>query len=123
MQLNDAAVLSQGSNNTSSQSLPQLHTASQDESTAGQIQHDQKIAQQRELHSYEMELKQQRSISENMPQKNDATQELNHFSLPQKQPHSDLQQGQADQKPLQHPETTGMLISGKKIQSQHRSRT
>ncbi|KAK9928446.1 hypothetical protein M0R45_025582 [Rubus argutus] len=51
-----SGVLSQGSNNTSSQSLPQLHTASQDESTAGQIQHDQMIAQQRELHSYEMEL-------------------------------------------------------------------
>ncbi|XP_050378112.1 transcription initiation factor TFIID subunit 4b isoform X2 [Argentina anserina] len=105
----ESAVLSQGSNNTSSQSLSQLHTANQDESTVGQIQHDQNIAQQRELHSYEMELKQQQSISENMPQQNDASQELNHFSLPQKQPHGDLQQGQADQKPLQ----TGMLMSGK----------
>ncbi|KAM5573934.1 transcription initiation factor TFIID subunit 4b [Rosa sericea] len=105
----DSAILSQGSNNTSSQSLPQLHTASQDESTAGQIQHDQNIAQQREMHSYEMELKQQRSISENMPQQNDASQELNHFTLPQKQPNSDLQQGQGDQKPPQ----TGMLMSGK----------
>ncbi|XP_004300119.1 PREDICTED: uncharacterized protein LOC101295421 [Fragaria vesca subsp. vesca] len=105
----DSAVLSQGSNNTSSQSLPQLQNARQDESTAGQIQHDQNIAQQREL-PYEMELKQQRSISENMPQQSDASQErLNHFPLPQKQPHGDLQQGQADQKPLQ----SGMLMSGK----------
>lgn len=112
MQLCDAAVLSQGSNNTSSQSLLQLSTASQDENTAGQIQQDQKIAQHRELHLYEMEPKQQGSIAENMQQKNDASKLLNHFPLPQKRPHGDLQ-GQAEQKPLQIPETTGMPISEK----------
>ncbi|ONI01423.1 hypothetical protein PRUPE_6G138300 [Prunus persica] len=109
----DTAVLCQGSNNTSSQSLLQLSIASQDENTAGQIQQDQKIAQHRELHLYEMEPKQQGSIAENMQQKNDASKVLNHFPLPQKQPHGDLQEGQAEQKPLQIPETTGMLISEK----------
>ncbi|VVA33867.1 PREDICTED: mRNAion initiation factor [Prunus dulcis] len=109
----DTAVLSQGSNNTSSQSLLQLSTASQDVNTAGQIQQDQKIAQHRELHLYEMEPKQQGSIAENMQQKNDASKVLNHFPLPQKHPHGDLQEGQAEQRPLQIPETTGMLISEK----------
>ncbi|CAL2265300.1 unnamed protein product [Prunus armeniaca] len=108
----DTAVLSQGSNNTSSQSLLQLSTASQDENTAGQIQQDQKIAQHRELHLYEMEPKQQGSIAENMQQQNDASKVLNHFPLPQKRPLGDLQ-GQAEQKPLQIPETTGMPISEK----------
>ncbi|CAL8162205.1 unnamed protein product [Prunus armeniaca] len=108
----DTAVLSQGSNNTSSQSLLQLSTASQDENTAGQIQQDQKIAQHRELHLYEMEPKQQGSIAENMQQKNDASKVLNHFPLTQKRPLGDLQ-GQAEQKPLQIPETTGMPISEK----------
>ncbi|KAL6276529.1 hypothetical protein ACE6H2_020130 [Prunus campanulata] len=109
----DTAVLSQGSNSTSSQSLLQLSTASQDENTAGQIQQDQKIAQHRELHLYEMEPKQQGSVAENMQQKNDASQVLNHFPLPQKRPHGDLQEGQAEQKPIQIPETTGMPISEK----------
>ncbi|PQQ15124.1 hypothetical protein Pyn_27885 [Prunus yedoensis var. nudiflora] len=109
----DTAVLSQGSNSTSSQSLLELSTASQDENTAGQIQQDQKIAQHRELHLYEMEPKQQGSIAENMQQKNDASQVLNHFPLPQKRPHGDLQEGQAEQKPIQIPETTGMPISEK----------
>ncbi|PQQ07412.1 transcription initiation factor TFIID subunit 4b-like isoform X1 [Prunus yedoensis var. nudiflora] len=115
----DSAVLSQGSNNTSSQSLPQFHTASQDENTACQTQHDQKIAQQREMHSYEMELKQYGSIAENAQQKKDASHEFNQFSLPQKQPQGDLQQGQAEQKPLHKPETAGIPISGKIPISKH----
>ncbi|KAM1033792.1 hypothetical protein FF1_037244 [Malus domestica] len=109
----DSAILSQGSNNTSSQPLPQFQTTGQDESTACEMQHDQKIAQPRELHSYEMELKQQGSVAENMQLKSDASQELSHFSLSQKQPQGDLQQGQAEQKSLQVPETTGTPMSGK----------
>ncbi|VVA23208.1 PREDICTED: mRNAion initiation factor [Prunus dulcis] len=115
----DSAVLSQGSNNTSSQSLPQFHTASQDENTACQTQHDKKIAQQREMHSYEMELKQYGSGAENIQQKKDASHEFNQFPLPQKQPQGDLQQGQAEQKPLHKPETAGIPISGKIPISKH----
>lgn len=60
-----------------------------------------------------MEPKQQGFVAENMQQKNDASQVLNHFPLPQKRLHGDLQKGQAEQKPLQIPETTGMPISEK----------
>ncbi|KAB2626259.1 transcription initiation factor TFIID subunit 4b-like [Pyrus ussuriensis x Pyrus communis] len=102
-----------GTNIASSQPLPQFQTTGQDEGTACQMQHDQKIAQSQELHSYEMELKQQGSVAENMQLKSDAPQELSHFSLSQKQPQGYLQQRQAEQKPLQVPETTSMPISGK----------
>ncbi|KAF3446568.1 hypothetical protein FNV43_RR11748 [Rhamnella rubrinervis] len=107
------SVMSQGSNNTFNHSLPQLQTSSRDGTTDSQIQQDQKNVQQQEINSSEKELKQHGSITEDLQQHSDASQELNRFPFPQKQSQGDHQQGQAERSPLQIPQTTGMQISGK----------
>lgn len=122
-------VLSQGNNQTSSQSLPQWQTANQDQSTECQIQQDQRSAQKQEQTLSGMELKQHGSVIENQQQQSDASNELNRLQLPQKRSQDDCQQGQAQQIPVQNPQqisvqnpqqisvqnpqTTGMQISDK----------
>ncbi|KAK9270316.1 hypothetical protein L1049_025894 [Liquidambar formosana] len=109
----DNAVLSQGSNQTSSQLFPQWQTSSQDENVNGQSQHDQNSLQQQEQHSTEMELKQHGSGAENQQQQYDTSQELNRLPLKTKQSEDEHQQQQAGQIPLQFFQPTGMQISGK----------
>lgn len=110
---NHAAVMSQGSNNTSNHSLPQLQIASRDGSTDCQIQQDQKSTQQQETKLSDKDLKQHGSITEDLEQHNNAPQVPNHFPFPQKQSQGDHQQGQTEGNPLQIPQTTGLQISGK----------
>ncbi|KAF7830561.1 transcription initiation factor TFIID subunit 4b-like isoform X1 [Senna tora] len=96
------AVLSQGSSNTFSQSLPQWPTTSHDNLTDRQIQQDPKIAQKQEQPSSEMEMKQHGSI-----------EEQNHPPLSQKQSQEACQQGQTVQGSLQNSQTTGISNPGK----------
>lgn len=113
VQSENTAVLSQGSNQTSSQLFPQWQTSSQDENVNGQSQHDQNSLQQQEQHSTEMELKQHGSGAENQQQQYDTSQELNRLPLKTKQSEDEHQQQQAGQIPLQFFQPTGMQISGK----------
>lgn len=113
---NYAAVMSQGSNNTSNHSVQQLQTTSRDVNTDGQIQQDK---QQQEINSSEEEVKQHGSIIGDLQQHNNASQELNQFPFLQKQSQGDHQQGQAERNPLQIPQTTGLQISGKNPVAAH----
>ncbi|XP_061996796.1 transcription initiation factor TFIID subunit 4b-like isoform X2 [Rosa rugosa] len=106
--VNDAAVFSQRSDRTSIQPLQQFHAASQDESAASRIQHDQKIPHQQGLHSFGLEPKSQRFIADYIQQKYDTSEELNQFPLLQT---GDLRKGQAVQNTSL--ETTVMSIPEK----------
>ncbi|GLT68232.1 hypothetical protein SLA2020_404830 [Shorea laevis] len=88
----DNAVLSQGSNHTSSQSLPQWQNASQDQNSESQIEQDQRSAQQQGHPLSGMELKQHGSVIESQ-QQNAVLEELKHLQMPQKRSQDDCQQG------------------------------
>ncbi|KAK7376952.1 hypothetical protein VNO80_02372 [Phaseolus coccineus] len=105
------AVLSQGSNNTSSQSLSQWPTSNPDSQTDGQNQ-EPKTAQQ-EQHSSEMEPKQHGSHGEHL--QHVASQDVNNPHLSQKQSQDDCHQAQAPavQVPLHNSQTIGIQNSGK----------
>lgn len=109
-----AAVMSLGSNNASSHSLPPpLQMASRDANTDSPIQKDQKSTQQQDNFS-DKDLKQQHgSITDNLQQHNSAPQESNHFPFPPKQSQGDRQQGQIERNPIQIPQTAGTQITGK----------
>ncbi|XP_024017042.1 transcription initiation factor TFIID subunit 4b [Morus notabilis] len=116
----DSGVISQGSSNTSSQSLPQLQTGNRDESTNYQVQQDQKPAQPQEIISSEKEVVKHEHVAENLQQQqqqqrnnNNASQEVNDVSLPPTQSQDDHQQRQGEQNPLQVSQGTGMQIPGK----------
>lgn len=106
----DSGVISQGNNNTSSQSLPQFQTGNREESSNYQFQQDQKTAQPQEINSSEVLVK-----HENLQQQhnNNASQEGNDVTLPQTQSQDDHQQRQGEQNPLLIPQTTGVQIPGK----------
>ncbi|XP_059432111.1 transcription initiation factor TFIID subunit 4b-like isoform X2 [Corylus avellana] len=108
----DNAALSQGSNHTSSQSLPQWQNASQDQSSESQIEQDQRSAQQQEQTLSGMELKQHGSVIESQ-QQNTVPEELKHLQMPQKKSQDDCQQGKGHPTSLQNPQTTEMQISEK----------
>jgi len=103
------AVLSQGSNNTSSQSLSQWPTSNHDSQTDGQIQ-EPKTAQQ-EQHSSEMEPKQHGSLGEHL--QHVPSQDVNNPHLPQKQSQDDSNRAPAVQVPLHSSQTIGIQNSGK----------
>ncbi|KAH7523715.1 transcription initiation factor TFIID subunit 4b isoform X3 [Ziziphus jujuba] len=108
------SVMSLGSNNASSHSLPPpLQMASRDANTDSPIQKDQKSTQQQDNFS-DKDLKQQHgSITDNLQQHNSAPQESNHFPFPPKQSQGDRQQGQIERNPIQIPQTAGTQITGK----------
>lgn len=97
MQLNFTAVLSQGSNHTSSQLYQQWQTPSHDENASYQIQHDVNVSQQEEQHSSLTDLKQHGSGSENQLQKIESSQELNCLPLQHKQSQDNFPQQQTEQ--------------------------
>ncbi|XP_059432112.1 transcription initiation factor TFIID subunit 4b-like isoform X3 [Corylus avellana] len=101
-----------GSNHTSSQSLPQWQNASQDQSSESQIEQDQRSAQQQEQTLSGMELKQHGSVIESQ-QQNTVPEELKHLQMPQKKSQDDCQQGKGHPTSLQNPQTTEMQISEK----------
>ncbi|XP_059432337.1 transcription initiation factor TFIID subunit 4b-like [Corylus avellana] len=105
-------ALSQGSNHTSSQSLPQWQNASQDQSSESQIEQDQRSAQQQEHTLSGMELKQHGSVIESQ-QQNTVQEELKHLQMPQKKSQDDCQQGKGHPTSLQNPQTTEMQVSEK----------
>lgn len=104
-------MLSQGSNNTSSQSLSQWPTSNPDSQTDGQNQ-EPKTAQQ-EQHSSEMEPKQHGSLGEHL--QHVASQDVNNPHLSQKQSQDDCHQAQAPavQVPLHNSQTIGIQNSVK----------
>jgi transcription initiation factor TFIID subunit 4 len=104
--------LSQGSNHTSSQSLPQWQNVSQDQSSESQVEQDQKSAQQQEQPLSGMELKQHGSVIESQ-QQNAVPEELKHLQMPQKKSQDDCQQVKGHPTSLQNPQTTEMQISEK----------
>lgn len=93
----DSAVLSQGSNHTSSQLYQQWQTSSHDENASYQIQQDVKVSQQEDQHSSLMDLKQHESSSENQLQKIESSQELNCLPLQHKQSQDNFPQQQTEQ--------------------------
>ncbi|XP_027939123.1 transcription initiation factor TFIID subunit 4b-like [Vigna unguiculata] len=102
------AVLSQGSNNTSSQSSSQWPTSNHDNQSDGQNQ-EPKTAQ--EQHSSEMEPKQHGSLGEHL--QHVASQDVNNIHLSQKQSQDDSHQAPAVQVPLHNSQTIGIHNSGK----------
>lgn len=104
-------VLSQGSNHTSSQPLPQWQNASQDQSTECQIDQE-RSAQQQEQALSGMDLKQHGSMIENQ-QQSAVSEELKHPQMSQKKPQDDCQQGKAHPASLRIPQTSEMQISEK----------
>ncbi|KAK7383206.1 hypothetical protein VNO78_28879 [Psophocarpus tetragonolobus] len=103
------AVLSQGSNNTSSQSLSQWPTSNHDSKTDCQNQ-EQKNAQQREQPSSEMEQKQNGSLVEQL--QHVASQDVNNPHLSQKS-QDDCHQAPAVQVSLHNSQAIGVQNSGK----------
>ena len=104
--------MSQGSNHTSSQSLPQWQNASEDQSSESQIEQDQRNSQQQEHTLSGMELKQHGSVIESQ-QQNTVPEELKHLQMRQKKSQDDCQQGKGHPTSLQNPQTTEMQISEK----------
>ncbi|XWS24138.1 hypothetical protein CRYUN_Cryun28dG0074800 [Craigia yunnanensis] len=106
------AVLSQGSNPSSSQSIAEWTTTEQDGNTNFQNQQALQSAQQQQQPSSESEQKHQGAVvtgsQQQVQQPNDVPQELNCLSPQQKQPQDDLQQGVAEQVSAQVPQTTGI---------------
>ncbi|KAB1226522.1 hypothetical protein CJ030_MR1G018151 [Morella rubra] len=107
--MNNVAVLAQGSNSTTSQSLPQWQIGSQDQSTECQIQQEQRSAQQQEQPLPGMELKQHESAAETQQHQSASQHELNHLQMPDERSQDECQQGQA-QVSLQNPQTSGTQI-------------
>ncbi|CAJ1972748.1 unnamed protein product [Sphenostylis stenocarpa] len=103
------AVLSQGSNNTSSQSISQWPTSNHDNQTDCQNQ-EPKTAQQ-EQHSSEMELKQHGSLGEHL--QHVASQDVNNSHSSQKQSQDECHQAPAVQVPLHNSQPIGIQNSGK----------
>ncbi|RDX85373.1 Transcription initiation factor TFIID subunit 4b, partial [Mucuna pruriens] len=104
------AVLSQGSNTTSSQSLSQWPTSNQDSRTDCQNQ-EPKTAQQQEQPSSEMELKQHGSLVDQL--QHVASQDINNPHLSQKQSQDECHQAPAVQVSLQNSQAIGIQNSGK----------
>ena len=105
-----AAVLSQGSNNTSSQSLSQWPTSNHDTQTDCQKQ-ESKTAQQQEQPSSEVELKQHGSLAEQL--QHVASQDINTPHLSQKQSQDECHQAPAVQVSLPNSQAIGIQNSGK----------
>ncbi|KAE8704142.1 hypothetical protein F3Y22_tig00110458pilonHSYRG00041 [Hibiscus syriacus] len=102
------AVLSQGSNPASSQSLAQWPIMGQEGNTNFQNQQAVQKAQQQQLRSSEMEQKQQGAlVMGSLQQPNDALQGVNHLTPQQKQP-QDHRQLVAEQISAQVPQITGI---------------
>lgn len=110
-------VISQGNNNTSSQSLPQFQTGNREESTNYQFQQDQKTAQPQEINSSEVLVKHENLQLQQ--HNNNASQEGNDVALPQTQSQDDHQQRLGEQNPLLIPQTTGAQIPGKTPTTKH----
>lgn len=108
------AVLSQGSNPASSQSLAQWPTTGQDGITNSQNQQAFQSSLQQQQSSSQMDQKQQGAVvtgnQQQVQQPNDVPQELNRLPLPQQQqePQDDRKQGVAEQVSAQVPQTTGI---------------
>ncbi|XVE55786.1 hypothetical protein DITRI_Ditri03aG0185100 [Diplodiscus trichospermus] len=113
----NSAVLSQGSNPATSQSLAQWPTTGQDGNTNFQNQKALESAQQQQQPSSETEQKQQGAVDTvsqpQVPQTNDVPRELNRLPSQQKQPQDDRQQGVAEQVSAQVPQTTGTQTTEK----------
>ncbi|XP_057973427.1 transcription initiation factor TFIID subunit 4b isoform X2 [Malania oleifera] len=107
------AVLSQGSNHTSSQLFSQWQTSSQDESTNSQNPHDLKNLQPQEQSAPEMDPKQLESGAENQQQQIESSQELNRLPVQQKQSQDDRQEQHTEQVTCQYSQSTGVQISEK----------
>ncbi|KAG4953580.1 hypothetical protein JHK87_039174 [Glycine soja] len=105
-----AAVLSQGSNNISSQSLSQWPTSNHDTQTDCQKQ-ESKTAQQQEQPSSEVELKQHGSLAEQL--QHVASQDINTPHLSQKQSQDECHQAPAVQVSLPNSQAIGIQNSGK----------
>ncbi|XP_062083850.1 transcription initiation factor TFIID subunit 4b isoform X2 [Humulus lupulus] len=114
-------VLSQGSSNTSTQSLPQFPVATQDESANYRIQQDQNSAQPQTVNSSEQEQVKHGSVPENMQQQqqqqqhnnNNTSQEPKDLGLPPMPSQDERQQKHSEQNPLHTSQATGMQMSGK----------
>ncbi|KAG4962510.1 hypothetical protein JHK85_039957 [Glycine max] len=104
------AVLSQGSNNISSQSLSQWPTSNHDTQTDCQKQ-ESKTAQQQEQPSSEVELKQHGSLAEQL--QHVASQDINTPHLSQKQSQDECHQAPAVQVSLPNSQAIGIQNSGK----------
>ncbi|XWS25534.1 hypothetical protein CRYUN_Cryun27aG0076400 [Craigia yunnanensis] len=115
--VSNTAVLSQGSNPASGQSLAQWPTTEQDGNTNFQNQQALQSAQQQQQPSFEMEQKQHGDVAirsqQQVQQPNDVPQELNRLPPQQKQPQDDRQQGVAEQVSAQVPQTTGIQTTEK----------
>ncbi|KAK6277599.1 hypothetical protein POUND7_017922 [Theobroma cacao] len=113
----NTAVLSQGSNPASSQSVAQWPTKGQDGNTNFQNQRALQSAQQQQQPSSEMEQKQQGAVvagsQHQVRQPNDVPQEINRLPQQQKQPQDDRQQGVAEQVSAQVPQSTGVQTTEK----------
>ncbi|XP_061355678.1 transcription initiation factor TFIID subunit 4b-like [Gastrolobium bilobum] len=104
------AVLTQASNNTFSQSLPQWPTSGHDSRTDSQNQ-EPKTAQQQEQPSSEMELQQHGSLVEQL--QHVASQDVNNPPLSQKQSQDECHQVPTVQASLQNSQVIGIQNSGK----------
>ncbi|KAL2574749.1 hypothetical protein AAZV13_17G205800 [Glycine max] len=104
------AVLSQGSNNTSSQSLSQWPTSNHDSQTDCQKQ-ESKTAQQQDQPSSGVELKQRGSLAEQLHHV--ASQDINNPHLSQKQSQDECHQAPALQVSLHNSQAIGIQNSGK----------
>ena len=110
-------VISQGTTNTSSQSLPQFQTGNREESSNYQFQQDQKTAQPQEINSSDVLVK-HGNLQQQQPS-NNASQEGKDVTLPQMQSQGDCQQRQGEQNPLLVPQATGPRIPGKTPITKH----
>ena len=110
MQIKNDAVLSQGTDHSSSQLFSQWQTSSQDENTNSQSQQQLKSLQQQEQNLSDLEPKQHGSGAENQQQV-DASHEINCLPLQQKQSLDDPQQLQSEQ--IQFSQAPGIQISEK----------
>ncbi|KAH1119852.1 hypothetical protein GYH30_048284 [Glycine max] len=104
------AVLSQGSNNTSSQSLSQWPTSNHDSQTDCQKQ-ESKTAQQQDQPSSGVELKQHGSLAEQLHHV--PSQDINNPHLSQKQSQDECHQAPALQVSLHNSQAIGIQNSGK----------
>ncbi|KAG5098835.1 hypothetical protein JHK82_048689 [Glycine max] len=105
-----ARMLSQGSNNTSSQSLSQWPTSNHDSQTDCQKQ-ESKTAQQQDQPSSGVELKQHGSLAEQLHHV--TSQDINNPHLSQKQSQDECHQAPALQVSLHNSQAIGIQNSGK----------
>lgn len=110
--MKNTAVLSQGSNPASSQSVAQWPTSGQDGNSNFQNQQVLQSAQQQQQALSESEQKQHGAVvtgsQQQVQQPNDVPQEHSRLPPQQKQPQEDRPQGVTEQIPASVPQTTGM---------------